>query len=290
MKNEDIPRLKLEDFSQLSTVSDKTLSVEQHDLGMPLFDIIERKTVPLKDYISPNRRAYYKIFIVMEGSGILQVGLHRYDVVPGDIVFLHPDQVMSWQIVEGEPEGHSCMIHPAYFNEFAHVLSFFKNYPFFNPAQSVVHLNSENAIKINTQFHHILEEERSDKLNKKEMLLLHLQMIMIEVQRIGKTSNETTVTDQYRYIHDFLLLLEQNFQIADSNEAIKVKTVAEFANQINVHPTYLNQLVKNHTGKTVREHIQERLLLPKQFYIHHQQFPISLLQEESGKYLLLLNL
>lgn len=275
MKNNHIPRLNLEDFSQLSMDKTTLLSVEQHDLGIPLFDIIERKTVPLKDYISPNRRAYYKIFIVMEGSGTLHVGLHRYDVIPGDIVFLHPDQVMSWQIVEGEPEGHSCMIHPTYFDEYPHLIQFFKSYPFFHPAKAVVHLSAEDAVKINARFHDILKEERSNEKDKKQMLLLHLQMIMMEVQRIGKTSTDLSVADQYRHIHDFLLLLEESFQMDNPNEVIAIKTVAEFADHLNVHPTYLNQLIKNHTGKTVREHIQERLLYEAKILLSRSDWSIQ---------------
>ena len=43
-------------------------------------------------------------------------------------------------------------------------------------------------------------------------------------------------------------------------EPVKIKTAAEFADQLHVHPNYLNALVKQNTGRTVREHIQERLL------------------------------
>ncbi|MDJ1467325.1 helix-turn-helix transcriptional regulator [Cytophagaceae bacterium DM2B3-1] len=41
---------------------------------------------------------------------------------------------------------------------------------------------------------------------------------------------------------------------------MKIKTASEFADQLYVHPNYLNALVKNQTGKTLREHIQDRLL------------------------------
>ncbi|WP_222597077.1 helix-turn-helix domain-containing protein [Chitinophaga pinensis] len=39
-----------------------------------------------------------------------------------------------------------------------------------------------------------------------------------------------------------------------------MKTAGEFADRLNVHPNYLNTLVRNQTGKTLREHIQDRLL------------------------------
>ncbi|WP_419836231.1 AraC family ligand binding domain-containing protein [Xanthocytophaga agilis] len=49
----------------------------------------------MQDYISPNRRQFYKIFHITSGIGILTVGLHQYFLSPGDIAFLHPDEIMS---------------------------------------------------------------------------------------------------------------------------------------------------------------------------------------------------
>lgn len=259
MEKNNIPRLELETSAQ-HTFKTPLLPVEQHVLSAGYFTIVERNTLPVKDYISPNRRDYYKIFHVTAGTGILNVGLHQYSMSPGDIAFVHPDEIMSWQTITREAEGHSCLIHPNYFDEATHLLLLFKNYPFFNPSRAVVQLDEEVSSKINQYFAAILSEEKSNNDDKKQAILLHLQMILLEVQRVGKKSIDISVTDNYRYIHGFLKLLESSFQIQNADTAIEIKTAAEFASLLNVHPNYLNQLVKSHTGKTLREHIQERLL------------------------------
>lgn len=259
MEKNNIPRLELETSTQ-HTFKTPLLPVEQHVLSTGYFTIVERNTLPVKDYISPNRRKYYKIFHVTAGTGILNVGLHQYSMNPGDIAFVHPDEIMSWQTITREAEGHSCLIHPNYFDEATHLLLLFKNYPFFNPSRAVVQLDEEVSSKINQYFAAILSEEKSNNDDKKQAILLHLQMILLEVQRVGKKSIDISVTDNYRYIHGFLKLLESSFQIQNAGAAIEIKTAAEFASLLNVHPNYLNQLVKSHTGKTLREHIQERLL------------------------------
>jgi AraC-like DNA-binding protein len=41
---------------------------------------------------------------------------------------------------------------------------------------------------------------------------------------------------------------------------VKLKTAAEFVDQLHIHPNYLNALVRNYTGKTLREHIQGPLM------------------------------
>ncbi|SEB06031.1 hypothetical protein [Pedobacter hartonius] len=84
-------------------------------------------------------------------------------------------------------------------------------------------------------------------------------MIFLEAKRAGKNSETILVNDHYRYIHDFLALLESSLRVNHTDDRVKIKTAAEFAELLNVHPNYLNSLVKGQTGKTLRDHIQERL-------------------------------
>jgi AraC family transcriptional activator of pobA len=65
------------------------------------------------------------------GTGVLTVGLHQYLMNAGDIAFLNPDDIMSWQNTSSDTGGHFCLIHPAYFQNAAHVLQLFRAYPAF---------------------------------------------------------------------------------------------------------------------------------------------------------------
>jgi AraC-like DNA-binding protein len=121
-------------------------------------------------------------------------------------------------------------------------------------------LTEDSSAQVNRYFELILEEDNSSHEDKKQAILLHLQMILLEAQRAGKNVADLPVPENYRYVHGFLSLLESAFLIHGPNTAVKIKTAAEFASQLNVHPNYLNVLVKTQTGKTLREHIQERLL------------------------------
>lgn len=259
MERSDIPRLELEAFAQVN-FKVPFLNVEQYPYDANYFSIKDRKHNPVKDYISPNRRQFYKIFHITSGTGILTVGLHQYNMNPGDIAFLHPDSIMSWQTTSAETEGHFCLIHPRYFEQADHVLQLLRHYPCFKPAQAVVQLSESQSVKVNQYFESILHEEESNNHDKKQAIFLYLQMILLEAQRAGKNLADVTVPETYRYIHGFLALLESTFQIQGPDMAVKIKTAGEFAEQLNVHPNYLNSLVKSQTGKTLREHIQERLL------------------------------
>jgi AraC family transcriptional regulator, transcriptional activator of pobA len=281
MENLDIPRLALETFTQVN-FKVPFLNVEHYPFNSNYFIVKNRENNPVNDYISPNRRQFYKIFHITSGTGILTVGLHQYFLNPGDIAFLHPDEIMSWQTTSTDTGGHFCLIHPKYFDLDEHVLALFRQYPYFRSSKAVIQLTENQSAKVNRFFELISQEEEGKDSDKKEAILLHLQMILLEAKRAGKNLADVAVPESYRYIHGFLTLLESAFQIKSTDSVIKIKTAAEFADQLNVHPNYLNSLVKNQTGKTLREHIQERLLYEAKVLLTHTDWEIKSISHVLG--------
>lgn len=275
MEKTDIPRLELESFAKVN-YKIPFLNVQHYPLDASYFSIENRENYPVIDYISPNRRQFFKIFHMTAGTGILTVGLHQYKLGPGDIAFLHPDEIMSWQTTSAETGGHFCLIHPRYFERDAdHVLQLLRNYPYFKASKAVIQLSEYQSAAVNSYFESIAAEEKSTHDDKKQAILLHLQMILLEAQRAGKNLADDAVPESYGYIHGFLALLETSFQVQRPDDFIKLKTAAEFADQLNVHPNYLNSLVKEHTGKTLREHIQERLMYEAKALLIQTDWDIS---------------
>jgi AraC family transcriptional regulator, transcriptional activator of pobA len=281
MDKSDIPRFGIETFTQVNFKA-PFLNVEHYPVNGQHFIIKNRDSNPVNDYISPNRRQFYKIFHITSGTGILTVGLHQYFLNPGDIAFLHPDEIMSWQTTSKDTGGHFCLIHPKYFDHDDHILQLFKLYPYFIPSKAVVQLAESQSIKIDHLFNSILQEEEGNESDKKEAILLQLQMILLEAKRSGKNLTDVPIPESYRYIYDFLALLESAFQVKGPSSVIKIKTAGEFADHLHVHPNYLNTLVKNQTGKTLREHIQERLLYEAKVLLIHTDWEIKLISHVLG--------
>lgn len=271
-----IPRLALDDFAGIN-YKVPLLSVEQYPLTGSSFVIRNREQYPVNDYISLNRRQFYKIFHMSSGTGILSIGLHQYQMNAGEIAFLHPDGIMSWQTTSEATGGHFCLIHPDYLEHDPQLLQLFRNYPYFVPSRAVVQLSSGQSLKINDHFTTMAIEENGQEEDKKEAILLQLQMILLEARRAGKNLANTAVPDNYRYIHEFLSLLEDNFQVHTPEQVVKMRTASEFAEQLHLHPNYLNALVKNHTGKTLREHIQDRLLYEAKSLLLQTDWDINLI-------------
>ncbi|MCF0051695.1 AraC family transcriptional regulator [Dyadobacter sp. LJ53] len=260
MKNSKIPRLTLETFAE-DSYQVPLLPVEHFPVDSQYFVIQNRDNYPVKDYISPHRRKFYKIFHMTRGTGILTIGLHRYEMGPDEIAFLHPDEIMSWQTTSKETGGHFCLIHPNYFGREAdHVLHLFKQYPSFQTDKAVIQLTQTQSAIINGCFEVMYREDRGESEDKKQAILLQLQMLLLESQRAGKNRARMAAHEGYGYVYRFLSLLELSFRVQERDSFVKIKTAAEFADQLQVHPNYLNSLIRKHTGKTLRDHIQDRLL------------------------------
>jgi AraC-like DNA-binding protein len=60
------------------------------------------------------------------------------------------------------------------------------------------------------------------------------------------------------------------------------RTVSFYADQLNVHPNYLNALIKKHTGKTAKESIQNRLVLEIKYLLHSTNLSIKEISNQLG--------
>lgn len=259
MNASKIPRIGLVEFAK-ENFDLPFQTVNQHPLNSKHIVIENRDSYPIEDYISPSRRNFYKIFHLSSGTGILTVGLHQYEMQSNQIAFVHPDEIMSWRTTSKATGGHFCLIHSEYFEHWTHISKLFRVYPFFQADRAVVKLTEASSRRIDEHFANTLTEERSKKDDKKEAIILHLQMILLEAKRAGKNMADSPVPETYSYIHNFLSLLETNFQVQSKNSTVALKTATEFANKLHIHPNYLNTLVKTQTGKTLSDHIQERLM------------------------------
>lgn len=282
MKNPTIQRMELEAFAE-GSYKIPLLRVEHYPVSSVLFVIQNRDNYPVQDYISPHRRKFYKIFHMTRGTGVLTIGMHRYEMGPGEIAFLHPDEIMSWETTSEDTGGHFCLIHPDYFGRDAdHVLQLFRQFPNFDTDKAVIQLTDMQSRTINGYFETMYREDRGNNEDKKQAILLQLQMLLLESKRAGKNLAKTTAPEGYGYIYRFLSLLESAFQVQERDASVKLKTASEFADELHVHPNYLNSLVRNHTGKTLREHIQDRLVHEAKSLLVHTDWGINEISDGLG--------
>jgi AraC family transcriptional activator of pobA len=61
--------------------------------------VVNSESITCENYISPNRRDFYKILFIKEGSGLFSLGMDNYHIDGSTILFIHPNEIISWRSV-----------------------------------------------------------------------------------------------------------------------------------------------------------------------------------------------
>lgn len=223
--------------------------------------VFDRKKHECRNYVSPNRRDFFKILLITEGIGIFTIGLNTYHLEQPSILFIHPNDIISWKNLSAVNRGFYCLFKKAFLNEHPQLKTTIDKYPLFtDKVKSIITLSQAEAANLESIFIKLHDEESSGSTFSEAAMQAYLQVLLIESIKIAKHPQPDHVSDEYRYIHQFFQLLETETSNINYTSPIRIKTAKEFAAALSVHPNHLNALLKKHTGQNLSTHIRSRLL------------------------------
>lgn len=200
-----------------------------------------------------NRKDLYKILLLTKGRSQFHYHEQSCRAVADCILFLKPAEITSWKDTTAEQDGYYCNFTPAYFafNPVHHILF---NNPVLqlNPAQATIF--RDLFIKLHQEFNNILEYNT-------ELLRLYLRILLIEADRAynQQAAQLKASSDAAHVTERFQQLLEEEVAKVMQGQELRMKTVKQLADLLEVHPSHLNTSVKRITGKTPGECIKNRL-------------------------------
>lgn len=223
--------------------------------------VFDRRKHECRNYISPNRRAFFKILLVTEGVGFFTIGLNTYFIEKPTILFIHPNDIISWKNLSEQNKGYYCLFKNTFFNEHTQLKTAIDKYKVFtDKTKSIISLTETEAAALERIFINLYEEELIATSFSEDTMQAYLQLLIIESLKIGNFPKPDSVTEEYKYVHEFFQLLEQTTTGINYATPIRIKTAKEFAASLSVHPNHLNALLKKHTGQNISTHIKNRLL------------------------------
>jgi AraC family transcriptional regulator, transcriptional activator of pobA len=223
--------------------------------------VIPRSPNTCKNYISPNRRDFYKIMYVTKGTGVFTLGSHIYHIQEPTILFIHPGEIISWKKLDKESEGFVCFFKKKYADHYPSLKSLIDKYGIFTDInKSVIRLTDTDIKLLNPFFTQMLEAEQTGGPQADETMQAYLQLLILNCTRVAQYPAPNAITGDYRHIHDFFHLLEKEISRINYVDPIRLKTARNFAEELAIHPNHLNALLKRQTGLNVSAHIKSRLL------------------------------
>jgi AraC family transcriptional activator of pobA len=199
----------------------------------------------------PFRTFTYGIGITYSGKGgAFRIGSTTYQTQAGSLCTIGPGIVSQWM-------GEYDSIHDTiYFTEelFKNSLkiSFLKSLPFFLPGGSHIILLSDEYVEKMRSLMDSLKQFREDA-DIVTGLVYSLLMLTARCHRFSSARRSSSTSIKEKIAGDFKSLLAQNF--------LEKKDVAFYADQLNITPKYLSEVLIAETGQTAKTLIDEHLFM-----------------------------
>lgn len=241
-------------YKQINQASEAT----QNEIGH--FNIFKVEDLLLQHHkqISYSRRNFYKVSLVT-GHSKIHYADQSIEVFETVLVFTNPMIPFFWERVSETHSGFVCIFTEAFFNRFTNL----KAYPVFQGASTgVIPLSATDAQQIGQLFTKMFDELHSDYAYKYDLLRNYLMETIHWAQKMQPAvgTHTTGANAAERITGLFAELLERQFPIELSNQIIQLRSPSDFAAQLNVHVNHLNKALKEITGQTTSQLINDRLI------------------------------
>ena len=221
-----------------------------------------------------NRRDFYKITL-QYGTSRLEYADKSIMIDKPALLFSSPLVPYSWEPISEEQKGYFVLFTEDFLKETNADLAL-ENSPLFKlGANPVYYVDPEQVTYILQIFQYMHKEFHSDYIHKFDLLRNHLNVLMHEAVKMqpltnyGEPQNAST-----RIASLFLELLDRQFPV-DLQRTLALRTPNQYAEQLSIHVNHLNRAVRDATGKTTTEHLNERIIGEAKALIMHTDWNVA---------------
>jgi AraC-like DNA-binding protein len=228
-----------------------------------------------------NRRDFYKITLQF-GSSRLEYADKRILIDKPALLFTNPRIPYSWEPISEEQKGYFVLFTEEFLqgtnSDFA-----LENSPLFRlGADPVYYVSPEQVTYILQIFQNMHKEFHSDYIHKFDLLRNHLNVLMHEAVKMQPVTNYLENQNASTRISSFFLeLLDRQFPV-DLQRPLLLRTPNQYAELLSVHVNHLNRAVREATGKTTTELLNERILSEAKALIVHTDWNIAEISHSLG--------
>ena len=217
-----------------------------------------------------HRDEYHLFFLQDKGTSTIEIDFQKYTIKPLSVIFIHQNQVHRSLSFENATVS-ICAISNENLNP-----EYLKLLEDISPAKPLT-LKKETfsviseAVSLCTK----LSKRKKEKLyhsllngSCNTLIGFVISQYLVQSKSIDKLSRFEIVTKAFKE------LLERNF--------VTAKKPTEYAQQLSISSSYLNECVKNITGHSVSYHIQQRIILEAKRLLYHSDQSVKEIATELG--------
>lgn len=244
----------LRDFPDLTPIYRETITSK-------LVRVFNREIEDCRNYLSANRREFYKVLMITGGYGDFTLGLNKYVINSPVIIFIHPNDIISWKKTSGESAGYYLLFKKEFINQQPILKATLDRITLFtDKSKGVISVDDAVLPGFIRLWESMYAEQHNASQLGQDAIQAYLQLMMIDSARLSNFLVPEPAGDEYGHVHRFFALLESEMAKVNYDAPLHLRTAKEFAATMLLHPNYLNRVLKKHTGQNVSAHIKGRIL------------------------------
>ena len=274
--------IKLNGFCYLSTMtSKKTIPVYGLDKFRPENERSKLYQVEVFDanrhfrVSYPHRHDFYEVLFLTNGSGLHIIDNDEYYIHPPSVFFLSPGQAHKLEL-SNDIEGYIFLFTSEFYLLHHKNKNRLLEYPFFFSVEQknppLLLKNEQDLVFLETLFQRGCSEMREHSIRSEELTHSILDLILLTCDKLYPNSLRSISTSKGHILAKrFLFLIEENYQ--------NNLRVNDYADMLAITPNHLTQIVKQVTGKTSTELLQEKLIIEVKRLLLHTNMTVSEIAE-----------
>lgn len=217
----------------------------------------------------PYRSTYYGIGLCTEGTALLMADLHDYTVQPGCLITISPAVIKQWKFRSNDYDSLTIFFRADFLlnHQTDHSLldDFARPGQLTNYVLTLIEPQKQSVENRLIDIRASMTAETSFRNQKVQHLIWAL---LYETAEIHK--NNLPVEQ-----HSRKWFITNTFRSLVNQFVIRHRTVRYYANQLFVTPKHLTETVKETTGKTASDWINEALMLEARILLQNPQLTIA---------------
>ncbi len=225
-----------------------------------------------KPNLTPLKSDFYRISFCLAGSVKVDLGLESFTHQRGTASFTFPKQIFSKSAQSEDFFGYYLLFSNDFFLDFLPAINPAHQFPFFAFSGNPFFQLSENELlEIETILLKINHEIQNKAIERKKAIQLYLYLLLITCQRSYEKQNFQNVQITQSYQNQLLI----KFKKLVSEHYLSKRQTSHYADLLAVTPNHLNRTIKDLSGKTVSDFINEMLVLEAKTLLKHSALTIS---------------
>lgn len=212
---------------------------------------------------SPVLRAeYFSFILTKKGSGVYKLDDNTFPFGDKSIYFTNPGHIKSYELYSSK-EAQIIMLTEKFLQENVHP-EIYSEFPFLLAEIVPPNEQTETEFKeLEMLFKQMEFEFKNDSKYKNKVIGNMILVLLMKIKERFWANYNPLVEGEHssRIVKSFKKILESEFKKILGDKQGQVKLQAQyFAEQLNLHPNYLNSVLKSKTGRTLSDWISQRTL------------------------------